>query len=102
MIGSSNIINSAVCEALQVTTIVDKALFDIIFHDQYPSKDSSLVSFIKTKSWFQTKHQLALADLVGEQLTFFPLTGRNIHHFNLSKRRDKLLIVFTIAGTINL
>lgn len=33
VIGSSNIMNSAVCEALQVTTIVDKGLSDIIFHN---------------------------------------------------------------------
>lgn len=45
VIDRSNIMNSAVCEALQVATIVDKGLSDIIFHHQYPSKD---ISFIKT------------------------------------------------------
>lgn len=70
VIGSSNRMNSAVCEALQVTTIVDKGLSDIIFHDSYPSKDVRLISFVKTKGWFQRKHPLPFADLVGEQLTF--------------------------------
>lgn len=71
VIGSSSIMNSAICEALEVTTIVAKGLPDIIFHDQYPSKDTRLVPFIKTKNYFQTKHQLPLADLVEEQFTFF-------------------------------
>lgn len=69
VIGSSNRMNSAVCEALQVTTIVDKSLPDIIFHSSYPGKDTRLVSFVKTKGWFQRKHPLPFADL-GEQLTF--------------------------------
>lgn len=96
VIDSLSIMNSAACEALQVTTIVQIAplILSAMIRIQ---ADIRFFSFVKTKGNFEIKHQLPLADLVIE-LTFSS-DRRNIHHFNLSKRRNKVLIAFTIART---
>lgn len=91
VIDSLSIMNSAVCEALQVTTIPEIAPLIL------SAKDFRLFSFVKTKGYIEIKHQLPITDFVLE-LTFSS-DRRNICHFNLSKRRNKVLIAFTIAGT---